>query len=132
MRVAPKQYAIALLESLEENKGQEKEVAKKFALALISAGQVSRWPEIMEIFEKLWNKKNNTIKAEISSANNLSAETVKALKEMIKEKSSGAKVEIDKKIDKNLLGGVVLHYGDKVLDLSLKNRLGKLKEELNS
>lgn len=132
MKFNSKQYATALLESLEENNSQEKEVAKKFALALISAGQVSRLKEILEIFEKIWNKKNNTIKAEISSANDLSAETVKALKEMIKEKSSGAKVEIDQKIDKSLLGGVVLHYGDKVLDLSLKNRLGKLKEELNS
>jgi F-type H+-transporting ATPase subunit delta len=132
MKINSKQYAVALLESLEENKDNEKEVAKKFAAALISAGQVSRWPEIMEIFEKIWNKKNNIVKADIFSANSLSAETINVLKEMIKEKSSGIEIKIEQKVDKSLLGGVVLHYGDKVLDLSLKNKIEKLKEELNN
>ena len=35
-----------------------------------------------------------------------------------------------KKIDKNILGGVIIRYGDKVVDGSLKTQLEDLKEKL--
>ena len=34
------------------------------------------------------------------------------------------------KQNKNILGGVILKYGDKILDGSLKTKLNSLKEEL--
>ncbi|MFA5247790.1 MAG: ATP synthase F1 subunit delta [Patescibacteria group bacterium] len=132
MKIAPKQYATALLESLDENSGKKKEVAARFAESLIDDGQISKLKEIMEIFDDLWNKKNDLVKAEIISANSLSKEMQKSLKDLLTKISGGNKVEVTEKIDKHLLGGTILRYGDRILDLSLKNKIEKLKEDLNS
>ena len=54
------------------------------------------------------------------------------LKEFIKEQAGGDKVSLKESINADLLGGVVLRYGNKSLDLSLKDKLNKLKDSLIS
>ena len=39
-------------------------------------------------------------------------------------------VNIDKKIDKDILGGVVIKYDDKILDISLRTKLEELRQVL--
>ena len=43
---------------------------------------------------------------------------------------SGSDPQIEEKIDKSLIGGIVIKIGDSVIDGSLKNKLKQLKREL--
>jgi F-type H+-transporting ATPase subunit delta len=42
------------------------------------------------------------------------------------------KIDVNSSVDKSLLGGVVIHTGDMVIDGSVRGRLAKLAEALKS
>ena len=48
------------------------------------------------------------------------------------EKQTGQKVELESKVDDDILGGLVLQVGNMVLDASLKHRLEKLRKNVAS
>ena len=48
------------------------------------------------------------------------------------EKVTGKNVVIDEKIDKSLLGGIVVKYDNTEIDSSVKSKLDKLKRQIDS
>jgi F-type H+-transporting ATPase subunit delta len=44
----------------------------------------------------------------------------------------GREVKLDFDIDESLIGGVIIHAGDLVIDASVKGKLTKLTNELNT
>jgi F-type H+-transporting ATPase subunit delta len=133
MKVSAKQYATVLLESLEgKDEKQIGETLKKFAAVLRANNHLSLLGGIIRFFNEAWDKKNNTVEAEIVTARIISKEAIAELEKFIKARAGSDKVEMSETIDPSLLGGVVLRYGNKSLDLSLKDKLVKLKESLVS
>jgi len=131
MKITAKQYATVLLESLEgKDEKQTSEVLKKFAEVLLSNNHLSLLPGIIRFFKEAWDKKNNTAEAEIVTARKISQQAVAELEKFIKARAGSDNVEMSEKIDPSLLGGVVLRYGNKSLDLSLKNKLAELKRQI--
>ena len=47
------------------------------------------------------------------------------------EKKLGRKINMQVRLDKNLLGGVVIRAGDTIIDGSIRGRLTKLADSLN-
>jgi F-type H+-transporting ATPase subunit delta len=131
MRITPKQFALSLYESVEgKSAGEVKAVIKKFVEILAEKNQIALADKIINEFSKIWQVEHGQIEAEITSANELSRETVKLLKAYIAKLSGAREIKVDEKVDRNILGGVVIKYGDKVLDGSLKNSLAELKDKL--
>jgi len=131
MKITPKQYAVALYESIKDKKEDKaKAVLGEFVKALIHNNDISKERKIILEFEKIWNKKKGIVEAEIISANDLDKPIVKLLNKYIANLSKSEQVVSRQLIDKNLLGGAVLKYGDKIIDGSLKTRLNNLKEEM--
>jgi len=77
----------------------------------------------------LRNKKTGSVEIEITSAYDLTKEYINKLKSSLEEKLN-KKVILSVKIDKNLLGGIVLKMGDEMIDNSFKNKLNIMKHEL--
>ena len=48
------------------------------------------------------------------------------------EKQTGQTVELSSRVDDDILGGLVLQVGNKVLDASIRNRLEKLRKSVAS
>ena len=133
MKIKPKQYAISLFESLDgANEKRAKEIIEKFVQVLVENNQASQIEKIIKYFENLWNKENSLVEAEIVSARELDKSVIKLLNNYIIELSDAKKVNIKEKVDKSILGGVVIKYGDKILDSSLKNKLGEFRSSLKS
>ena len=130
MRIKPKQYAQAFFESLIKAPGQEKVIIASFASLLFKNGQSSSLAEILEYFDVLWQKHYGVVSAEIVSARPLSPEILSELKSFIVQRVKAEEVEVAEKIDKSLIGGTVLRYGGRLLDLSLRNKIDKLKNDL--
>ena len=59
----------------------------------------------------------------------LNEERKSAIKARLEEQA-GKKLELDFETDKDILGGIVLKIGDKVMDASLKAQLQVLKENI--
>ncbi|MFA5126729.1 MAG: ATP synthase F1 subunit delta [Patescibacteria group bacterium] len=92
------------------------------------------WPYLSEVIRELEvieNSRQNIIKVNLFSAHQLDAAEAGDLADIV-SRLSGKKVILETGIDHDLLGGAILNYDDKVLDLSLKNKLANLAEHLVS
>lgn len=131
MKITPKQYAEALYQVVKGKKDSEvKNAVKKFAGVIVENNDIKKAGKIIKQFSKLWNESKGIVEAEILSARELSKSTVALLNNYIKKLSGAGEIVIKQTVSKNLLGGVVIKYKDKVLDGSLKTRLEKLRDEI--
>ncbi|KAF1086023.1 ATP synthase subunit delta [Sporotomaculum syntrophicum] len=85
--------------------------------------------DIAEYFTGLANKARNISDIQVTSAVELTEEEKKNM-DAAMAKSTGKKVKLTFNVDQELLGGVVVRVGDKVIDGSVRTRLQTLREHL--
>jgi F-type H+-transporting ATPase subunit delta len=104
---------------------------KNFVSILASNKRLALLPEISSLFELFKANQEQSIDVEVISAFDLAEETAERL-----AKALGKKLERDVKVststDRDLLGGVLIRAGDLVIDGSVRGRLNKLAEAMNS
>jgi ATP synthase F1 delta subunit len=91
-----------------------------------------RMPEIFRIrrqLDELWKHENRRIDVTVTSAVRLEPSVVEKVGEEI-ERQTGQKVELSSRVDAEILGGIVLQVGNKVLDASIRSRLEKLRKSV--
>ncbi len=131
MKIAAKQYATALYEAVRDRKKNEvKSIIEDFVKFIIANNDISKADKMIDEFNNVWNKEQGIVEAEIISARELDRRMVSWLRSFVVSLSRAKEVEVAQKIDKNLLGGIVVKYEDRVLDGSLRTRLKELKEDM--
>lgn len=100
-----------------------------FLNILLEKERLSYFPKIYPLYEELSDKVQNRVKVEVVSTNTLREREKDSLKEAMRQ-ITGRDVRIVVKEDKKLLGGIIVRFGDKVIDGSIKRRLERLREEL--
>ena len=127
MKITPKQYAVGLYEStnnLPEAKLAER--IKNFVGILKKNNDFSLEGKIIQQYYKYYRTKRNISKIEIASSQKLDSET---LNNILKKFSK--QVEIEEKVDRSLIGGIVIKIDENTLiDGSVKRKLEDLKKEL--
>ncbi len=115
------------------NVGSDKlnEGVKNFIRLLANNKRLSALGEIHSLFEQLKSQKEMSVDVEVASAFALSDDQATKLAEALKRKL-GREVNLTSTEDKSLIGGVVIRAGDLVLDSSVRGKLAKLAETLNS
>jgi len=91
-----------------------------------------RMPEVFRIrreLDELWKHENRRIDVTVTSAVPLEPAVVEKVGEEI-ERQTGQKVELASRVDGEILGGIVLQVGNKVLDASIRARLEKLRKSV--
>lgn len=68
--------------------------------------------------------------AAVSTATELSGDMKKQIESRLLETTSYKSMEIDYKVDPELIGGIVIRIGDRVVDSSVRTKLNKLQREL--
>ncbi len=86
-------------------------------------------PEIAAIFEVLKSEAEKSVDVVVDSAFELSATQQEKIVSALK-KRMGREIKLTCKINKELLGGVVIRAGDKVIDGSARTRLGEMASAL--
>jgi F-type H+-transporting ATPase subunit delta len=86
-------------------------------------------PDASSIFTSLYDEYVGIVRANVSSAVDLSAQVRKEF-ESILAKETGKKIALDSKVDQSLLGGYILRVGDLQIDDSLKTKINNLRREL--
>ena len=91
-----------------------------------------RMPVLFRIrrqFESLWAKENKRLGVTVTSAVELDPEIAQRIGSEI-EQQTGNKVELESRVDPEILGGLVVQVGNMVLDTSIRNRLEKLRKSV--
>lgn len=135
MKITPKQYGEALYQAVKglpagkagKKDSQVKSGIENFIKVLVSNNDISKLDKIVEQFGKIWNREESIVEAEITSARELDKKIIKLLNGYIAELSEAEKIILKQSVNKNILGGVIIKYEDKVLDGSLRMKLEALK-----
>ncbi len=131
MNIPIKQYAKILYKIIDgKSKNDAEKIIGDFVAILTENNDQGKIKKIIEEFNNFWNKEKGIVEAEILSAKELNKDIAKLLNNYIAKLSGAKEVVMSESIDKNLLGGVVIRYGDKVVDGSLKTKIESLKIEL--
>ena len=105
--------------------------AENFVRVLAQNGRLELLPEIRAQFEALKNEREGVLEAEVHSAFELSDAQVAELVQRL-EKKTGRKVKTKVQVDKDLIAGVRIVLGDKVIDGSARAQLGALETALKA
>lgn len=82
--------------------------------------------DMLKNFRALLARERGEVSADVASAHALSAEQMAALKDMLRVQI-GKDVQMNTRVDPNLLGGLVVKVGSKMIDSSLRTKLNSLK-----
>ncbi len=116
----------AVLKDIVEKLGLS-EMSRNFIALLGSKGRISAFPEIQREFRSLADAHAGRARATVTSAEPISAEVETALTEKL-SKMSGRKVQITKRVDRELLGGIVAEIAGVIYDGSLRTQLRAVRD----
>lgn len=105
--------------------------AKNFVKVLADNRRLPLLPEIHQLFDSLKANLEKSVEVNITGAFELDDSTQQTIAQALKSKLE-REVKISTTVDKNLLGGIVIRAGDTVIDGSVRGRLAKLAEAMNS
>ena len=105
--------------------------AENFVRVLAENGRLKLLPEIRPQFEALKNEREGVVEAEVQSAFELSDAQLADLVQRL-EKKTGRKVRARVSVDRELIGGIKVVLGDKVIDGSARAQLSALETALKA
>ena len=84
---------------------------------------------ILNDFIETCSKKRGEVKAELTSAKELSQNEISSIKEEL-EKNFSSQIKLNYKCDPSLIGGLVVQVGSTMVDTSIKNKLQKIENRM--
>jgi F-type H+-transporting ATPase subunit delta len=115
--------------ALEEVVGDADELVRNFLRLLSEKRRVGEIEEIQREFERLAAAEERRLEVELTTAHLLSDEDERRIVGQI-ERASGRTVDATRRVDPDLIGGVVLQAGSLRVDASIRGRLERLRHEL--
>lgn len=131
MKISTKQYAQALYElTLGKSESEVGIVVEKFVKELAKNNQTKSATKIIDNFNNIYNRENGIIEAEIESREQLQTEVLEKIEKYLIKKYNAKQIILNKKINPEIKGGVIIKAGDEITDLSVAGSLNRLRREL--
>ncbi len=102
-----------------------------FLSVLAQNRRLSALEQIIGAFKDALAARRGEVKADVTTAFALTAEQQRALQDQLK-KSLGFNVHLNLSVDRSLLGGMVLTVGSRMVDDSVKGKLARLKQAMQT
>jgi F-type H+-transporting ATPase subunit delta len=103
-----------------------------FNKLLVTKGREENLPEIITAFIKQYKDYKNIHVVQLTTATPVSEEVKNAIVAQIRSTSNMQNIELETKIDPNLIGGFVLQSGDKLVDASISYDLRQIAKQFES
>jgi F-type H+-transporting ATPase subunit delta len=105
------------------------DTVRNFLELLIEKHRMPAIHRIRREYDSLWEEANKLLPVEVTSAIELDRETVEQIGAAIGERT-GRRVQLEAKVDADILGGLVVRVGDRILDASIAHRLEGLRKQV--
>jgi F-type H+-transporting ATPase subunit delta len=102
-----------------------------FIKLVSSRNRESILQDIADAFLALYRVNQGIEKVTVQSAVPISEHDEQSIKQYIKQKTGAKTIELHSEINPSVIGGLVIKFGDNLLDTSIAGKLRKLKKELN-
>ncbi len=105
---------------------------RNFLMLLVDRRRIILLEDIAQEYLAKLRELNQTVLAEVISAVPLTDEQKQTIKEKVKAMTDAREVELDSKINSDIIGGVIIKVGSQVIDSSLRGQLRRLSLSLNN
>lgn len=102
------------------------ELTRRFVGVVARNGRLFAVEDMARAYRAILADRRGEVTAEVTSATALSDTQKKKLIEMLKS-AVGSNVEVDAKVDPDILGGLIVRVGSRMVDSSLRTKLQKLQ-----
>jgi F-type H+-transporting ATPase subunit delta len=96
---------------------------------VIEHNRTAMIPAIRDVFVDLVRAERGIAVAQVTTAERLSPDEQQLVREKL-EQLTGKRIELELKIDPEIIGGIVIRIGDQVIDGSVRNKLERLRLRL--
>ncbi|WP_414624652.1 ATP synthase F1 subunit delta [Calothrix sp. CCY 0018] len=107
-------------------------IFRNFLMLLVDRRRITLVDDIGQEYLAKLRELNQTVLAEVISAVPLTDEQKQTIKEKVKSMTDAREVELDSKINSDIIGGVIIKVGSQVIDSSLRGQLRRLSLSLNN
>lgn len=104
---------------------------QNFIKLVCSKNRESLLPDIADAFLSQYRSHQGIEKVTVQSTAPVSEQDKQSIKQFIKQKTGAKEIELHTEINPDVIGGLVIKFGDNLLDSSIAAKLRKLKKELN-
>jgi F-type H+-transporting ATPase subunit delta len=104
---------------------------RNFLMLLVDRKRISLLEPICQQYLTLLREMNQTVLAEVTSAVPLNETQEQSVREKVIAMTSARDVELSKKVDSDLIGGVIIKVGSQVIDASIRGQLRRLSLRLS-
>ena len=111
--------------------GKVSDITNAFNKLLVAKSRESDLPEIMDAFVEQYNALKGIHKVKLTTAVPVSEELKNAVIAKTKAEAGLQQVELETKVDENLIGGFVLEYNNNLVDASILRDLKDIKKQFN-
>ena len=101
----------------------------KFLSFLISKRRFFYVDKILKSFVETCSVKRGELKAELTSAKDLTENEINSIKEEL-TKNFSSKIKLNYKHDTSLIGGLIVQVGSTMVDTSIKNKLQQIENRM--
>jgi F-type H+-transporting ATPase subunit delta len=113
-------------------KDQFNPITFSFITLVIRKGREAYLPEFAASFLEQYNKLKHIVKVKITTAVPLNEELANRLTALVKKKTGLQNIELDSKINPDIIGGYILQFEDKLYDASVSRNLEVLDDNFRS
>jgi F-type H+-transporting ATPase subunit delta len=112
--------------------GRISEMTAAFNRLIVTKGRESNLPEITHAFIEAYKTKKNIHTIKLSTAIPASDDIKEAIIAQVKKSAGFENVELEEKVDADLIGGFVLQIGDKLVDASIAYDLRAIAKQFEN
>ncbi|MEL7009717.1 MAG: ATP synthase F1 subunit delta [Cyanobacteria bacterium J06629_2] len=116
---------------LKQVMGDSNPYIVNFMMLLVDKRRIVFLESIADQYLSLLRKLNQTVLAEVTSAQELTDEQKGNIVDKVKGIVEAKDVELKASVDPSLIGGVIIKVGSKVIDASLRGQLRRISVTLN-
>ena len=110
--------------------GKVSSTVLNFLYVLVDKSREEYLGTILEVFRERLREARGEIACHVSSAKPLTSSVRKDLEKSLAQ-FSGKRIQLTEEVDADLLAGMVVTVGDKVIDTSFRNQLREIEERLS-
>ncbi|PZV17879.1 MAG: F0F1 ATP synthase subunit delta [Leptolyngbya sp.] len=103
---------------------------QNFLMLLVDRRRIMFLAGICSEFQALLRKLNQVVLAEVTTVRELTDDQIQALKDKVIALTGAHQVDLDIKLDPELIGGVVIKIGSQVIDASIRGQLRRISLRL--
>ncbi len=102
---------------------------RNLVLLLAKRGRLAILPRVADEFKRLVDRERGLVVANVISAQPLEPAELAAIAERV-QVMTGSRVEVQAAVDPELIGGLTVRVGDRLIDASVRGRLARLRDSL--